>query len=98
MERRFLMTMMQQISKYKKIICFFGFDFFGLLLWTIKKGVMINKTFEKNLDESGCKPNKIWSDKGELYNCPWNHGCKTVVLKFIQHRMEEIQLSLKDLL
>ena len=31
---------------------------------------MINKTFEKNLDESGCKPNKIWSDKGELYNCP----------------------------
>ena len=34
-----------------------------------KKGITINNAFQKNLDESECKPNKIWVDNGsEFYN------------------------------
>ena len=34
-----------------------------------KKGVTITNTFQKILDKSGRKPNKIWVDKGsEFYN------------------------------
>ena len=33
------------------------------------KGITITNVFQKILDESNCKPNKIWVDKGsELYN------------------------------
>ena len=39
----------------------------GLLL--IKKGIKITNAFQKTLDKSGCKPKKIWVDKGsEFYN------------------------------
>ena len=35
----------------------------------MKKGVAITNPFQKILDESSHKPNKIWADKGsELYN------------------------------
>ena len=34
-----------------------------------KKGIKISNTFRKVLDESRCKPNKRWVDKGkEFYN------------------------------
>ena len=34
-----------------------------------KKGIIISHNFQKVLDESNRKPNKIWVDKGsELYN------------------------------
>ena len=34
-----------------------------------KKGIAITNAFQKVLDESKCKPNKIWLDKGsEFYN------------------------------
>ena len=34
-----------------------------------KKGISINNAFQKILDKSGRKPNKIWVDKGsEFYN------------------------------
>ena len=34
-----------------------------------KKGIAITNAFQKILDESNCKPNKIWVDKGsEFYN------------------------------
>ena len=34
-----------------------------------KKGIAISNAFQKILDESNCKPNKIWLDKGsEVYN------------------------------
>ena len=29
-----------------------------------KKGITITNAFQKSLDESNCKPNKIWVDKG----------------------------------
>ena len=41
----------------------------GLFLWKIKKGIAITNAFQKILNESNCKPNKIWVDKGfEFYN------------------------------
>ena len=34
-----------------------------------KKGITITDAFQRILDKSGCKPNKIWADKGrEFYN------------------------------
>ena len=34
-----------------------------------KKGITITNAFQEILDESGCKPNKIWVNKGsEFYN------------------------------
>ena len=37
-------------------------------MWVIplkdKKGITIINAFQKILDESNCKPNKIWVDKG----------------------------------
>ena len=36
-----------------------------------KKGITITNAFQKILDESGRKPNKIWVNKGsEFYNTP----------------------------
>ena len=36
-----------------------------------KKGIKITNAFQKILDESNCKRNKIWEDKGsEFYNRP----------------------------
>ena len=41
----------------------------GNMLVRRKKGAGIIYTFQKILDKSGCKPNKIWIDKGsEFYN------------------------------
>ena len=40
-----------------------------LLLWKIKKGASIVNAFQKILNNSGHKPNKVWVDKGsEFYN------------------------------
>ena len=72
---------MQLISKFNK-----GFRFlllvdaiFSKCAWVIpskgKKGIMITNAFQKILDESNCKLNKIWVDKvSEFYNRsvkPW---------------------------
>ena len=48
-------------------------DIFGKYAWVVplkdKKGISIVNAFQKILDKSGCKPNKIWVDKGsEFYN------------------------------
>ena len=46
---------------------------FSKYAWVIplkdKKGNTITTLFQKNLEESNCKPNKIWLDKGnEFYS------------------------------
>ena len=42
---------------------------FGFFLWKLKKRVTIVDAFQKILDDSNRKPNKIWVDKGsEFYN------------------------------
>ena len=47
----------------------FSMNMHGLFLWQIKKGITVTNAFQKILDESSCKPNKIWVHKGiEFYN------------------------------
>ena len=64
---------MQLISKFNK-----GFRFllyviyiYNKYAWIIplkdKKGITITKAFQKLLDESNRKPNKIWADKGSEF-------------------------------
>ena len=66
---------MQLTNKFNK-----GFTFllcviyiYSKYAWVIplkdKKGIMITNAFQKILDKSNRKPNKIWVDKGsEFYN------------------------------
>ena len=46
-------------------------DIFSKYTWVIslkdKKGITITDTFQKILDESNLKPNKIWPDKGSEF-------------------------------
>ena len=61
---------MQLISKFNKgfkiLLCFN--DIYSKYVWVIplkyKKGSTITNAFQKVLDESNRKPNKIWADKG----------------------------------
>ena len=66
---------MQLISKINKgfrfLLCVT--DIFSKYAWVVplkdKKGVSIVNPFQKKLDKSGRKPNKIWVDEGgEFYN------------------------------
>ena len=66
---------MQLISKFNKVFRFLlcVIDIFSKYAWVIplkdKKGVSIVDAFQKILDDSNRKPNKIWVDKGsEFYN------------------------------
>ena len=66
---------MQLISKCNKGFCFLFFliDNYSKYAWVFplkdKKGISITNAFQKTLDEYGCKPSKIWVDKGsEFYN------------------------------
>ena len=66
---------MQLISKFNKgfrfLLCVI--DIFSKYAWVVplkdKKGVSIVDAFQKILDDSNRKANKIWVDKGsEFYN------------------------------
>ena len=66
---------MQLKSKYDKGLCFLlcAIDIFSKYIWVLslkdKKRIRIINTFEKVLDQSSRKANKIWADKGsEFYN------------------------------
>ena len=66
---------MQLISKFNKEFRFLWcvIDIFSKYAWVLplkdKKGVSIVNAFQKILDDSNRKPNKIWVDKGsEFYN------------------------------
>ena len=72
---------MQLISKFNKgfrfLLCVI--DIFSKYAWVVplkdKKGVSIVNAFQKILDKSGRKPNKIWFDKGsEFYNSSFKSG------------------------
>ena len=72
---------MQLISKFNEGIKFLlcVIDIFSKYAWVVplkdKKGVTIVNAFQKILDDSKRKPNKIWVDKGsEFYKDQWNHG------------------------
>ena len=66
---------MQLINKYNKgfrfLLCVI--DIFSKYAWVVplkdKKGISIANEFQKVLNRSGRKPNKIWVDKGSgFYN------------------------------
>ena len=66
---------MQLISKFNKgfrfLLCVI--DIFSKYAWVVplkdKKGISIVNAFQKILDKSERKPNKIWVDKGsEFYS------------------------------
>ena len=86
---------MQLISKFKK-----GFKFLfcvidisvnrrGLFLYKDKKSITIINAFQKVLNDSKRKPNKIWEDKGNEF---YNRSMKSWPEKYnkeIQHIMKE---------
>ena len=66
---------MQLISKFNKGTRFllYVIDIFSKYAWVVplkdKKGITIVNAFQKKLDNSTRKANKIWVDKGsEFYN------------------------------
>ena len=71
----------------------------GLYLQKIKKGLSIVNAFQEVLDKSGCKPNKIWVDKGsEIYNSSVKKWLKDNDLEmYSSHNEGESELLLKDL-
>ena len=63
---------MQLISKFNKEIRFLlrVIDIFNKYAWVIPlkdKGTTISNAFQKILDESNSKPNKIWVDKSSEF-------------------------------
>ena len=77
------------------VLLIFLVNIHGLFHWKIKKGTEITNAFQKVLDESNCKSNKILADKGsEFYNGPmksWlqdnnidNEGKSVVAERFIR--------------
>ena len=74
---------MQLISKFNKefrfLLCVI--DIFSKYAWVVplkdKKGISIVNAFQKILNQSGRKPNKIWVDKGsEFYNISFKKWLK----------------------
>ena len=66
---------MQLLSRFKKRFVFLlcVIDIYSKNAWVVplknKQGVTFTNAFQKSLDESNCKLNKIWLDKGsEFYN------------------------------
>ena len=74
---------MKLINKFDKgfIFSLCAIDIFSKYAWVVplkdKKGVSIVDAFQKILDDSNRKPNKIWVDKGsEFYNSSFKKWLK----------------------
>ena len=96
---------MQIIIKFNKIFRFllYVIDIFSKFSWVIrlkdKKGVTIVNEFQKVLDKSGRKPNKIWVDKwSEFYNSFFKNWFKDNEIEMLSMHNEGKLLLLKDLL
>ena len=66
------LTDMQLLSKFNKGFLLYVIDIYSKYAWAIplkdKKDTSITNSFQKNLDELICNPNKTWVDKGtEFY-------------------------------
>ena len=74
---------MQLISNFNKGFLLCIIDVFIKYAWVIplnyKKGITITNAFQKNLDESNFKPNKIPVDRGsEFYNRSMKYSHKII--------------------
>ena len=58
---------MQLISKYNKCAFDIYSKYAGIVPLKYEKGITITNAFQKVINESGCKPNKIWVDKGSKF-------------------------------
>ena len=97
------LTDMQLISKLNK-----GFRFSLCVInihskyaWVIplkdKKRISITNDFQKILDDSKRKPNKIWADKNsEFYNRSMESWLEKNDIEIIQGKMKENLLLLKN--
>ena len=64
-----------------------------------QKGITITNAFQKILDESNCKPNKISVDKSsEFYNRSTKSWLGKNAIEMCSTHMKKNQLLLKDLL
>ena len=86
---------MQLISKFNKGFRFSlrVIDIFSKYAQVIplkdKKGISIVNAFQKILDRSERKPNKIWVDKGSEFTIILlKNGSKVMILKCIQYIMK----------
>ena len=77
---------MQLISKFSKGFSFFlcVIDIFNKSAWVVslkdKKGITITNAFQKILNVSNRKPNKIWVDKGsDFYISSFKKGLKIMI-------------------
>ena len=77
---------MQLISKFSKgfrfLLCVI--DIFSKYAWVVplkdKKGITITNAFQKILNVSNRKPNKIWVDKGsDFYISSFKKGLKIMI-------------------
>ena len=65
---------MHLLGKFNKLIPFLlcVIDIFSKYAWVVslndKISITITDAFQKILDESGCKPNKIWIGKGREFH------------------------------
>ena len=96
---------MQLISKYNKRIRFLlcVIDIFSIYAWAVplkdKKGATIANAFQKILDNSKRKPNKIWVDQGRaFYSNFFKKWLKDNNTKMYSTYNEENLFLLKDLL
>ena len=96
---------MQLISKFDKgtrfLLCIN--DIFSKYTWVVplkdKKCTTIVNAFQKVLDNSTRKPNKIWVDKGsDFYNSSFKKWLKDNDIEIYSIYNEENLLSPKDLL
>ena len=76
-------------------------DIYSKYAWVIllkdKKGITITNTFQKVLDESNYKVNKIWVDKGsKFYNRPAKSWLEKNNLEMYSAHNEGKSLLLKD--
>ena len=67
------LTVMQLLSILNKVIHFLlcVLDIYSNYAWVIslkdEKGITITNAFQKRLDWPGCKPSKIWVNKGSEF-------------------------------
>ena len=77
---------MQSISKFDKgfrfLLCVI--DIYFKYAWVVplkdKKGIAITNAFQKTLNESNRKSNKLWVDKAVNFTIDqWNHGYNLMI-------------------
>ena len=93
---------MQLISTFNKRICFLlcVINIFSKYVWVIpsknKKGTTITNVFQNILDESNCKPNKIWVDKSsKFYNRSMKSFLQNNNVEMYSTNNEEISVFLE---